>query len=284
MAVEMLIEQEAYDGLDPILQGEYIERDGQFQLDVTGAFSEVDRNKLDGALKKERLVTKELRGKNAAFGDLDPEKYAGFETQIEELNATIEAGTDPEKLQTAAQKIADSKIKAATDPLHREIKDLSGQLGVVTVERDGFSSTITTGETNTAVLAGFHAEGVKGESHADADVLRWAKEAFTVDDEGNIVSTAMTGTEGLSIDDTFKDMVRNNKNAHWFGTTAGAGATGGKNGAAHKGPNPFGEKGVLNESTGNLTEAGIMSKTDPATAKRLAKQAGTERYFPQLFT
>ncbi len=274
---------DSLDDVDEAFRGEYEERDGKFQLQLTGAFSEIDRNKLTESLNKERGLLKTAKGQIVAFGEWTPEKVTALEGERDQLHIEVTAlkkdgGPTGEDL----EKILESRILARVAPLERDNKRQADTIATITGERDQLAQARAGDKIQSAVLGAFGAKDLGGNTDARPDVELWAASAFEVDDGGNVVSRDGIGiTPGLKPAEVFKDMKDQGHRRHWFGPTHGAGATGSKTGV-DSGDNPF----ILDERTKkptSFTKAAAMCQSDPARAKRFCVAAKAQEFFPSLF-
>src|SRR4051812_18179195 len=80
------------DGLEAPIAALYTKRDDKFELQVEGAKSQIDVDKLIKAANDERDISKEVKKKLAAWGDLDPDTVRPLLDKVPEMQATIEAG------------------------------------------------------------------------------------------------------------------------------------------------------------------------------------------------
>lgn len=262
---------ESLDNVPEAFHGEYVERDGKFVLELKGAFSQIDRDALQGSLRKERADHKDTRGKLTAFGEHTPETIETLVTAGEDLQLQLDAsgGTDEERLKKIDE-LAERKSLARIKPIERKLEALNLEFGTVTGERDKLlgekaTNKIIAAVTDPAVLkeAGLVPEAVE-------DVKLWALANFEIDEHsGKVVSRDTLGTPGLTPKDVYGDMKTNNQRRHWFGPTTGAGAGGGRAGDSFD-KNPFAQE------TFSLTNIGKAVQADPARAVRMAKAATTK--------
>ena len=280
---------ESLDGVPEQFHELYEERDGQFEITgISGMKTQADVDRLQESLRKERGVSKELRGKVTGFGEHTPETIEELQGQVEDLQLQIEAakkegGPSEEDL----DKMAESRALMRIKPLERQIAKLQGALEEITGERDKLAAN----ETRTTLVGSVERSaqskdvGIQKEVLAAGDIALFAERTFEVID-GEVVSReGIPGiTPGLSPEQVFLDIKESGSRPYWFGPTVGAGAGGGKGGGQETGDNPF----KLDETTGkpkNITAAAQMFRSDPERAKRLAKSAGkgVEKFFPYLF-
>jgi len=262
----------------------YEERDGKFQLQVDGAFSVIDRNKLQESLRKERDLHGTTSSKIKAFGDLTPEKVHELQDAHDQLAVELsaikrEGGPTGEDL----DKIIEARVVARLAPVQRELGRSNEAVQALTGERDSLAQAQAKDKILREVVGAFGVKELGANPDARVDVELWATSAFEIGEDGAVVSREAPGVvPGLKPTDVFKDMKDNNQRRHWFGPTVGAGANGNSGNGPETGANPF----ALNPKTGkptNLTQASAMCIADPARAKRLATSARAQDFFPSLF-
>ena len=274
------------DSLDDVPEGareHYAERDGKFELDLTGAFSTLDRDALMGSLRKERDVSGGHVATIKTFGKWTPETIRKLETDHDD--ATIElialkkdGGPTGEDI----DKIVETRVLARLAPVQRDLGRATEKVESLTGEVSGLVKDRTKGKILRDVVTAFGLKELGANPAAVVDVELWATSAFEVDESGAVVSVEGPGVvPGLKPVEVFKDMKDNKQRGHWFGPTVGAGASGGSD-KNDTGDSPF----KLEKETGklaSLTEASKIVKDDPERARRLAKAAGSKKYFPSLF-
>lgn len=281
MALKMIVDslEEVPEGA----RGEYEERDGKFQLQVVGAFSQIDRDKLHESLRKERELHTGAKTQLSTFGEHTPETISSLEADRDRLNIEVTA-LKKEGGPTGADldQLVESRVLARIAPLERDNKRLRTTLGEVTGERDDLTKARAKDTILRDVLGAFTVKELGSNPDARPDVELWATSVFELDAGGNVVSRDGVGlTPGLKPSDIFKDMKDQGARRHWFGPTVGAGARDG-NLSGIGGENPF----TLNEKTGrpaSFTKAAAMCKADPARAKRLCSAAKANEFFPSLY-
>ncbi len=278
--LDMVISSDAHGVLPEAVKSEYVEREGQFELQVDGAFSRIDRDKLHGALEKERGDHRLVKATLASFGEITPEKFETVWNTVAELNTQLETRPDADSFNDAVGKVAESRVQAATRPLERQITALTGERDTAIGERDTLTGKINQGTISDTVVKAFQAKAIGGITDARADVQLWAERVFHLNEAGDVVAREIDGiTPGLSPKEVFTDMVAAEERRHWFGKTTGAGAR--KGGNVDLTNNVF----KLDEKTGkvaNMTACHIAIKRDPVTAKRMIEAAGAGHFFPRL--
>lgn len=282
MALQMILN--SLDGVNEAIASEYKERDGKFELDVSGVYTETDRNKLHGSLESERTEHKATKRRVAAFGEHTPETLAKLVEEHEQRGLEIETFAskgDPE----AQEKLLDAKVKAKMGPHERELEKARKENLELRDENTGLVSAATSGAINNQVTKAFKAKDLGANILALEDVELWAERVFHKDDDGKIVSKDGVGvTPGLSPADVLKDMREAGQRPLWFGETVGAGATGGKN-IKFDGESPFTlhTDGPKKGRVTNMTKCNKLLDADPVKAKRMIVKAKAQKHFPHLF-
>lgn len=210
----------------------YVEKDGKFQLDVTGV---EDTSGLKSALQKERDTVKAER---ARAKELE-EKFSGIDPEIVR-NMMSKLDKDGEAALIAKGEI-DQVISKRTEKLKTELQkqvDTANNQTKAERERAGkFMQRVLDNNIRAAATkAGLH-------THAVDDALFRARSMFTVDDEGNAVQLDAEGNIILGKDgknpftplEWLEDM--KDKAPHWFPAGSSGGGAGGS-----KDPNIGGKK------------------------------------------
>ena len=268
------------DSLDDVpesIRDEYVERDGKFVLQLDGAFSTLDRDALQTALGKERQETKKAREQLRKFGDLTPDSIEELRAQNEQLQLqleTVNAESDEER-NKKIEELVERRAAARVRPLERKLEQIGGELQEIAGERDNLrrertQNAVIGAVTDPALLKEF---GIVPD--AVEDIRVWATMNFEIEEgTDRVVSRDTLGTPGLAPKDVYADMRTQGQRRHWFGSTQGAGASGGRDGNNFAN-NPFAEK------TLNLTKIGEIVRSNPQMAIRMAKAVGGARYLPQ---
>lgn len=269
MALDVVVE--SLDNVPEAIREEYVERDGRYVLELNGAFSVEDRDRLQGALKKERDEHKSTKERLRSYGELTPEKASELNGRIEELELQIEANgsEDDEARQKKIDELAERRALARVKPVERQLKSLQDELQNIAGERDQLRAEKTRAKIVGSVTSPALLKELGVNSDAVEDIELWALHNFEIDDDGNTVSKETLGTPGLSPKDVFADMKQQGKRRHWFGPTVGAGAGGGRPGDSFE-KNPFAAE------TFSLTRIAQAVKQDPRRAVRMAKAANTK--------
>lgn len=197
-----------------------------------------------------------------AFGDRDPGEILQLLDRIPELEAAAEGKLDEAKIAT----IVEGRVKAKLTPLERELTTVKTTLGEREKELGDMRQTDVRRRITDAVSAA--ARGLKVIDAALDDAVLLGERVLEIDADGNVVTKDGVGvTPGLSPKDWLSDM--QSKRPHWWGPTAGGGATGNRGAPGGLGANPW------TAENWNMTEQGAILRTDRKRAETLAKAAGT---------
>jgi len=261
MAFKM--ELDSLDGLPEEVAKEYVEKDGKFVIQVEGMKTQEDVNRVQNALTAERTAHAELKTKvKTTFGEEKFEDVRAKLDKIPELEAIAEGKLDETKITT----IVESRLKAKTAPLERELTNVKN-------ENTALKATVSTFESKEkgrTIADQIRAEASKAKMLDGAidDAVFLAGSVMELQDDGVAVVKAATGyTEGLSAKDFIAQLQE--KKPHWWGPTVGGGAGGNRGGGPSVTNNPF------SHENWNMTEQGKLLNSDRTRAEALAKAAGT---------
>ena len=283
MALDMVIDQTTFEALPEVVQAEYNERDGQYQLDVVGSFSEIDRNKLKTSLDAERAEHRQTKQRFAGLEGVTREQVEKIWDTAAERGIQLEEAQGQGDLEERASRLAESRVTQQVRPLERQIVTLTEERDAAVTELTGMKTEAANRALVGEVAGAFQAKGIGGLDDALPDVELWAPTAFERLEDNSLVSREnVPGVKpGLSPEEVFKDFQSNGVRSHWFAGSKGAGARGGKGDPIDTSNNPF----KSNDRGGvvDLTKASALIKQDRAAAKRLADIAGTTHLFPTSF-
>lgn len=261
MGIKAIVE--SLDEVDEKYHDLYTERDGKFELtEVVGMKTEADVTRLQQGLAKERNDHKQAKTKLAAFGDLNPDDVRAQLDRIPELEAAATGKLDD----TVVNKMVETRLASKLAPLQRELDNTKKALG----EKDELISTFQSRDKHRSIADEVSRAGKKLaiQDTALEDAILLAERTFEVDEDGNVVTKAdIRGvTPGVSAEVWMTDM--QNKRPHWWGTSAGGGASG-QRGSGGAVTNPW------TAENWNMTEQGKILVANRTKAEQLAKSAGT---------
>lgn len=244
---------------------------------INGLVTKGDVDKLNTALGKERTDHKATKEKVKVWGDMDQTKVVKDLAELTELRAAAEAGEgagkgDKEKFEAGVKAAAEARIVAAKVTSDREIADLK-KIGIEQTDTiTGFKMADTVRTIGDDVLKACISSKVI-ESARD-DVLMNAERVFEISDEGLVLTKDQVGvTPGIAADIWLSEMQE--KRPHWWPTSTGGGAGGGK------GDGGF-DKNPWSTEHWNLTNQAAAIRADKGKAERMATAAGTKIGAPRL--
>jgi len=220
--------------------GLYTEKDGKFVLTgIEGMKTQDDVDSVQGALRRERELKRELQAKIDAYDGIDS---AGLRESLDELA----------RLRTTGGKIDDSKIEdIVAERLKLDKSKHERDLEALQTKNTELLSVNTNlvNEKNKTLIEKSLRDAAKGKVSESAmnDVLFRAS-MFEVSEDGNVLTRDGMGvTPGQDpvkwIDETLTN------NTHWQKTSSGAGARGNVGGSSTnptQGPKPI--KDIVTES------------------------------------
>ena len=253
----------------------FTEKNGKFELTaVEGVKTQADIDRVNAALVKERNDHKVVREKLQQFGEVDPATLPVLQEELAEAKAKLEAlsaeGND-QTLKVQAQ--IDAAVNRAVGPITREKESLARQVDAAKkavaekeLEVGKLQADIASEHTRLAIRDAAIAAKVLPTAIDDA-VLVGESMFETVD--GKLLTKGDKGiTPGLSPKEWAKEMEE--KRPHWFPTSVGGGAQGGKGGGSSVKDNPFSAEGW------SVTKQGQLYKENPEKAAQLAERAGVK--------
>lgn len=260
MALKAILDN--LDNVPEALKGEYVEKNGKFELQVEGMKTQADVDRVAEALRKEKNDFTAFKSQFAPLAGKKVEDIVAALDRIPELEEAAKGKIDDEKLNG----MVETRIKARIAPLERENNNLKTQVA----EKDKVIGEFQGKEKNRTIQDAVRKAGVAAKILPSAmeDALILAERHFDVEEgTGRVVTKEGIGvTPGLEPSSWFTDMGKTRE--HWWGQSIGGGA-GGNRGGGGAGTNPF------SAEHWNLTEQGRIVKADAAKAEQLAKAAGT---------
>jgi hypothetical protein len=253
----------------------FTEKNGKFELTaVEGVKTQADIDRVNSALVKERNDHKVAREKLQLFGEFDPAALPVMQEELAEAKAKLEALTAEGNDQTVkVQAQIDAAVNRAVGPITREKESLARQVDAAkkaVAEKEGevtkLQADIASEHTRLAIRDAAIAAKVLPTAIDDA-VLVGESMFETVD--GKLLTKGDKGiTPGLSPKEWAKEMEE--KRPHWFPTSVGGGAQGGKGGGSASKDNPF------TAENWDITKQGTLYKENPEKAAQMAARAGVK--------
>lgn len=251
------------DNLDEVpseLHQYYLLQGTQYILQVQGMKTGEDVSRVQTALASEREVSRGLRERLALLGDRKIEDVLTSLDRIPELEALAAGKVEGAKL----DELVEARLRARIAPVERERDLLRSSLADKDKTIEGFTAKDRTRTIQDAVRQAAVAAKILPEALEDAIIL--AERTLEIDDTGRVVTRDGVGlTPGIDPSAWFSDLAA--KKPHWWGSSFGGGAPGGKNNTS-LGDNPW------TAEHWNVTKQGLMVRDDATKADRMAKAAG----------
>ncbi len=242
------------------LHGEYVERNGKFELQVEGMKTQGDVDRLQTALTKERNDHKASKDKFAPLAGFEINDVLDRYNRHEELLAASEGKLDENKING----IVESRIKTKLGPVERDL----GLARTALAERDAVIQAFQTKETQRTISDKVREAATSAKILPEAldDALLLAERVFEITEDGRVVTKDNVGvTPGIDASVWFNEL--QTKRPHWWGPSAGGGGSGSKTPGTQTNP--------WSGEHWNLTEQGKILTTNRGRAEQLAKSAGT---------
>lgn len=240
----------------------YTEENGSYRLTgVEGMKTQVDIDRLQSALSKERNDHKVVRERLGLLGDRKVEDVIAELDRIPELEAAASGKVDDTKL----NELVEARLRTKIAPVERELNQFKSKVGEYEEKIQIYTAKERTRAIHDTVRAAATAAKMLPEALEDALIL--AERIFEVNEEGRVVTRDNVGTTpGVEASVWLSDI--QSKRPHWWGSSFGGGA-GGNRGGASGGTNPWSADGW------NMTEQGCILRDNRSKAEQLAKAAGT---------
>lgn len=270
METPLELSYESIDAVPEAFRGLYTEGDEGVSLTgVNGLKTQDDIDRLNTALGKERTDHKAAKQRVAQFDSfLNGRELDEIQTtldEIDELKARLEAGEGKGIDDEAIQQLVETKTKRALAPVERQLNQATEQLATVTAERDAANEQIRRYTIGDAIRS----VAVESKMHSTAveDCIDLGLRMMEITEDGQVLTRDEVGvTPGVDTKTWLSEMQQ--KRPHWWPTSQGGGATGGKGGAVAGVNNPWTREGW------NLTEQGRIYRDNAQQADMLAKAAG----------
>jgi hypothetical protein len=243
-------------------QALYVERDGEWTLDVDGGA--VERAKHDEFRNANIALKKELEEQKRRFEGIEPEevrKLAEEKRQLEETQQ-IKAGE--------VEKVYENRLKTAR-------ADWDKQFSAVTAERDTLNTRLTSIQIDQGVITVATKKGLRPTAIPDITgrarnvfrLVNGAPTAFEAD--GKTVRVGKDGITPMTLEEWVDLQV--GEAPHLFESNAGGGAAGDASGGGAATRATKSVRNPFRKETWNLTEQMKLQKTDPQLAARLKAAA-----------
>lgn len=227
----------------------YVDRNGQMELTgIEGVKTQADIDRVNEALRKERKDHGETKGKLSKWGDLDPETIPGQLAELDEAKAKLELVSKDGKIdETKMAAAIEAATKRAVGPLERDKLALERRLQDATKATEAAQGEVA--KLNGSIVTGRIEQALR-DSAAAAKVITTAIDDavmvgvryFEFTEDGKIVTKDGLGvTPGLKPGEWFKDMQE--ARPHWWPTSVGGGAGGGRGSPGSGANNPWSRDG-----------------------------------------
>lgn len=265
------------DGLEAPIAALYTKRDDKFELQVEGAKSQIDVDKLIKAANDERDISKEVKKRLAAWGDLDPEVVRPILDKVPEMTATIEAGAKKldEKQLEAVVNGRVTPVQRALDKALNDLKEKDAKLNEYSAKdtRRTIYDSVRKYATETKALPESYGSEMGG-------LMLLAEKVFTLDSAGQVVvkEGAPGMVHGTHIKDAFPELQKGFGYLWPASQGGGAGGSSGTGGSGGSAKNPFKENNNISARSkfaadfpdkvpGALAEAGLDNTWDTYKGK-----------------
>lgn len=269
-----------YDKAEDIPEGYadlYTERNGKWELTgIQGVKTQADVERVQEALRKEKLDHKATKDTLKPFEGFDAEVIAAQTHELEEAQAQLAALKKDGSIDEAKlEPIIAARVAQKVAPMERDLRNAQAQIGVkdkALTEKDGevvaLKSSITAGEIDRNIRDAAVEAKVLGPAIADA-VLH-GRGIFERTEDGRIITKDNIGgvVPGLSVKEWLKDQIE--KSPHWWPASVGGGSNGsGKGGNVSRANNPWSKAGW------NITKQGaLVRELGEVKAGEIAAQVG----------
>jgi hypothetical protein len=243
-------------------QALYVERDGEWMLDVDGGV--VERAKHDEFRSANIALKKELEDQKKRFEGIDPDevhKLADEKRQLEEMQQ-IKAGE--------VEKVYENRLKTARADWDKQFTALSS-------ERDALNARLTAIQIDQGVITVATKKGLR--PTALTDITARARNVFRLvngvptafESDGKTVRVGKDGITPMNLEEWADLQV--GEAPHLFESNAGGGAAGDASGGGATTRTTRSVKNPFRKDTWNLTEQMRLQKSDPQLAARLKAAA-----------
>ncbi len=253
----------------------YAERGGHFELvGVEGVKTQADIDRMQVALNKERTDHKAVRDKLQAFGDIDPTTIPTLQEELAEAKARLETLTAEGKIdEVKVEERINAAINRAVGPVNRDKESLARQLEAAkkaVADKETEIANVRQEQQNERIRNTIRDAVIEAKVTPTAidDAVLVGERMFEFVD-GKLVTKDGNGiTPGLNPKEWAKDMQE--KRPHWWPSSVGGGAAGGKGSGFTGKDNPW------TAENWNVTLQGKLYKENPEKAAQLAARAGSK--------
>ena len=244
------------------VQALYVERDGEWVLDVDGGA--VERARLDEFRTSNSALKKELEETRKRYEGIDPEEVRKLAEEKRQLEETQQLKVGE------VEKVLENRLKTAKADWDKQFAAISGERDALNVRLTAIQ--IDQGITTVATKKGLRPTAIPDITARARSVFRLVNGAPTAfEGDGKTVRVGKDGITPMTLEEWVDTQVSDAP--HLFESNAGGGAASdaaGGGGAARANrsvKNPF------RRETWNLTEQMKLQKSDPQLAARLKAAA-----------
>jgi hypothetical protein len=242
------------------LQALYVEREGEFALDVDGV---VDKGKHDEFRSANIALKKELEDQRKRFEGIDPDEVRKLAEEKRQLEETQQLKLGE------VEKVLENRLKTAKTEWDK-------QFSAVNAERDALNVRLTAiqidqGVTTVATKKGLRPTAIPDITARARIVFRLVNGVPTAfESDGKNVRVGRDGMTPMTLEEWVDTQVA--EAPHLFESNAGGGAAGEASGGGRAAANRS-VKNPFRRDTWNLTEQMKLQKSDPQLAARLKAAA-----------
>jgi hypothetical protein len=243
------------------LQAIYVERDGQFALDVDGY---VDKTKHDEFRAANVALRKELEEQKKRFEGIDPDEVRKLAEEKRQLEETQQLKLGE------VEKVLENRMKTAK-------AEWDKQFAAVNAERDSLNGRLTAiqidqGVTTVATKKGLRPTAIPDITARARTVFRLEKTVPTAfEADGKTVRVGKDGMTPMTLEEWVDTQVTDAP--HLFESNSGGGAAGDASGGSGTARTNRSVKNPFKKESWNLTEQMKLQRTDPQLAARLKAAA-----------
>ncbi len=239
----------------------YVERDGEWVLDVEGV---VDKAKHDEFRNANVTLRKELEEQKKRYEGIDPDEVRKLAEEKQKLEETQQLKLGE------VEKVLENRLKTAK-------ADWDKQLTAVSVERDALNTRLASIQIDQGVITVATKKGLRPTAIPDITararsvfrLVNGAPTAFEAD--GKTVRVGKDGITPMNLEEWVDQQVADAP--HLFESNAGGGAAGDASGGGGATRATRSVKNPFRKDTWNITEQMKLMKTDPQLAARLKAAA-----------
>jgi hypothetical protein len=233
----------------------YIERNGKFEISgIEGIKTPADVERVQEALRKEKIEHKAAKEALAKWGDLSPEEVPAKLEELAEVQAQLATLTKDGKIdEGAVQERIEAAVNRAVGPLTRDKQALEREVEKqkkAVAEKDGEIGNLNGGIKRSKIEGQLRDNAIAAKVIATAidDAVMVGVNMFEEVNGKYVTKDGVGVTPGLDAKEWFKDMQE--KRPHWWPPSQGGGSRGGGAPTGRNAENPWSREGW------NITQQG----------------------------